>query len=373
MKNKKLIACSSVALLSFLGIIPGQQVTEDKITVNNSVKVSAEPAKLPVLELKAVNSLYTAIEREISQLKSLGKKTTVSLDENRLVAPNLYKIIKEIVDGFVVKAKIEMPKIFLYVGEDSKTYNASAQSSKIIHTMMTKTTYKKHVETKIDKKVETHHDLVLGEGTVRLLLWKNYGNKLLSAIIGHEVGHMCDSNAVESKRAEYFADSKAVEFLGKRDAKFLEQAIDMITLATHIYNILISNSVLLRLNVGDSHQVIRIITNSIVNELPELGDLGKCSTHKKFGHVVNKIFQDSLKYSLDPKIGLTEKEFINIYQRLQKACTSLSDYMGDEEEQEISQKYEFIENYTNQIYNHITHPTPLERSANIEKCIARLA
>ena len=76
---------------------------------------------------------------------------------------------------------------------------------------------------------------------------------------------------------------------------------------------------------------------------------------------------------LDPKIGMTEKEFFRIYEKMQKACSNLAEYMGEEEEREMSQKYEFIENYTNQLYNHITHPTPLERSTNIEQCIARLA
>ena len=86
-----------------------------------------------------------------------------------------------------------------------------------------------------DESVEQKHKLVLGEGLIKLLLWKSYGNKLLAAIIGHEIGHMCDTTNQESKKREYFADSKAVEFLGKTDAKNLTQAIDMNTLGrTHV-------------------------------------------------------------------------------------------------------------------------------------------
>jgi hypothetical protein len=269
-------------------------------------------------------------------------------------------------------AKIEKPRLFLYVGSENSTYNASAKTSTTIYTISTPQTCECKVETVVDKKVEKQYELVLGEGLVKLLLWKNYGKKLLAAIIGHEIGHMCDKNVTPSKTAEYFADSKAVEFLGKNDSDKLIQAINMNTLGSHMYNILTLNSDLLRLNLGDVHQIIRIIVNSMINQMPELGDLGTCSSHKKVGYVVSKVFQDALKYSLDPKIGMTEKEFMNVYEKMHKACSDLAAYMGEDEERELSQKYEFIENYTNQIYNHITHPTPLERSNNVKLCMAKL-
>lgn len=367
---------TSLALLSHS--LLANQMTVDQILVDNSVCLNSTPLVQVMLELKPTNNSYQAIEREITQLKQF-KNTShkaglneVSLDEYKSSGPILYKTIKEIVEKFVSKTKTEMPKLVLYVGNDSITYNASANTSTITHTKTTKKIYKHQVETSVENHVEQKHKLVLGEGLIKLLLWKNYGNKLLAAIIGHEIGHMCDTDKQESKKCEYFADSKAVEFLGKADAKNLTQAIDMLTLAGHMYNILTGNADLLRLNLGDAHQVIRIMVNSMVNQMPELGDLGVCSTHKKFGHVVNKIFQDALTYSLDPKMGMTEKEFFRIYEKMHKACSNLAEYMGEEEERDMSQKYEFIENYTNQLYNHITHPTPLERSTNIEQCIARL-
>lgn len=365
--------CSIIISFSVIGLV-AQQAT-DQITVNRSVCLNTQPSVQPLLELQPTNRSYQAIEREISTLKRLNNinSNEISLDDNQSCSPTLYKTVKEIVEKFVIKAKIEMPKLVLYVGNDSSTYNASANTATITHKRTTRKTYKHQIETTISERVEQKHKLVLGEGLIKLLLWKNYGNKLLAAIIGHEIGHMCDANKQESKKCEFFADSKAVEFLGKADANNLTQAIDMITLASHMYNILTGNADLLRLNLGDAHQIIRIMVNSTVNQMPELGDLGVCSTHKKFGYVINKVFQDSLKYSLDPKIGMTEKEFLLIYEKMNKACSNLSEYMGEEEEREISQKYEFIENYTNQIYNHITHPTPLERSTNIEQCIARLA
>lgn len=369
-----------VAILSITSFIListnlSAQKTFDQITVNKNVQLYDNHSDQPMLELRPINTSYQTIEREIATLKQLTNinLNEISLDDNQASSPTLYKIIKEIVENFVVKAKIEMPKLVLYIGNDSTTYNASANTATITHTKTTKKTYKRQVETTVSEHVEQKHKLVLGEGLIKLLLWKNYGNKLLAAIIGHEIGHMCDTNKQESKKCEFFADSKAVEFLGKTDANNLIQAIDMVTLASHMYNILTGNAGFLKLNLGDVHQIIRIIVNSMANQMPELGDLGVCSTHKKFGYVVNKVFQDALKYSLDPKIGMTEKEFLLIYEKMYKACSNLPEYMGEEEEQEISQKYEFIENYTNQIYNHITHPTPLERSTNIERCIASLA
>lgn len=351
------------------------QPSFDQINVNKNVHLTLTAPIQPMLELRPINTHYSTIEREITTLKQTAsiEFNEISLDENKLNSPTLYKIIKDIVEKFSLMAKIEMPKIALYIGDDNATYNASANTKTLTYTKTTRNFHNKRVETIVDQSTEKLHKLVIGEGLIKLLLWKNYGNKLLAAIIGHEIGHMCDTNKQESKKCEFFADSKAVEFLGKTDANNLTQAIDMITLASHMYNILTGNADFLRLNLGDVHQIIRIIVNSIVNQMPELGDLGVCSTHKKFGYVVNKVFQDALKYSLNPQIGMTEKEFLLIYEKMYKACSNLSEYMGEEEEQEISQKYEFIENYTNQIYNHITHPTPLERSTNIEQCIARLA
>ncbi|MFH1253972.1 MAG: hypothetical protein V1646_00910 [bacterium] len=369
-----------VAILGLAGFIListnlSAQQTFDQINVNKNIPSAINPSVQLMLELRPVNKSYQTIEREIATLKQLTNINfnEISLDDNQSSCPILYKIIKEIVENFVLKTKIEMPKLVLYVGNDSTTYNASANTATITHTQTTRKTYNRKIETAVSEHIEKKHKLVLGEGLIKLLLWKSYGNKLLAAIIGHEIGHMCDTNKQESKKCEFFADSKAVELLGKTDANNLTQAIDMITLASHMYNILTGNADFLRLNLGDVHQIIRIIVNSTVNQMPELGDLGVCSTHKKFGFVVNKVVQDALKYSLDPKIGMTEKEFLLIYEKMLKACSNLSEYMGEEEEQEISQKYEFIENYTNQIYNHITHPTPLERSTNIEQCIARLA
>ena len=88
----------------------------------------------PVLELKPTNNAYQAIEREIAilkQFKNTSHKTgldEVSLDENQSYAPILYKTIKEIVGNFVLKTKIDMPKLVLYVGNDSTTYNASVHT-----------------------------------------------------------------------------------------------------------------------------------------------------------------------------------------------------------------------------------------------------
>jgi hypothetical protein len=360
----------------FIGLFNNQVFTQaDFATISVDQSVSyANACVKPVLELNPTNQSYKTIESEIARIKSSKNELDlVCLDEYQSSVPVLYKTVKEIVDKFVKTAKIKTPKLLLYVGSDNSAYNASANTSTITRTTTTTKTYGRKVETVVDEKIENHYKLVLGEGLVKLLLWKNYGSKLLAAIIGHEIGHMCDNNVTPSKTAEYFADSKAVEFLGKNDSDKLIQAINMITLGSHMYNILTLNSDFLKLNLGDAHQVIRIIVNSMVNEIPDLGDLGTCSSHKKVGYVVSKVFQDALKYSLDPKIGMTEKEFMNVYEKMHKACSNLAGYMGEDEEREISQKYEFIENYTNQIYNHITHPTPLERSNNVKLCMAKLA
>lgn len=346
---------------------------QDFISVNHSAVVDVAQ-NYPVLELKPTNPHYFEIEKELTKLKeqNLGC-CEILLDEasNQNIAPRFYEAIKKIVKNFVEATGIQMPQLILFTGQENKAYNASATTA--TKTLVTTTTVTRGKKKKVftSESVEKEYKLTLGEGLLKLLFWKREWEDLLSGIIAHEIGHMVQVNKLESKEMEYQADAKAVELLGRKRSDKLIQAIDMITLANHIYNILTLNSELLRLNLGDAHQIIRIIVNSLINAFPDLGDLGRCSTHKKFGYVVNKVFQDALKYSLDPSIGMTETEFVKIYERLQRVCLSLVEYMGPDEEEEISKKYEFIENYTNQLYNHITHPTPLERRINIQECIKK--
>jgi len=329
----------------------------------------------PVIMLSPDNKLYQVIQGEVDVINKSYKNSSdeVKLDDVRSIACNSFKIINSIVGKYVNMAGVRMPEIFLYLGQDGSAYNASVQTFTITYSKRVNIVRNnKIVGHDFNSNIEKRYKLVIGAEAFKLLMWCSCGEKLLAAIICHEIGHMCDTEKRNPKYAEYFADTKAVCLLGKSDSKYLVQGVNMITLARHIFNILTLNSEILRLNIQDVYQVIRIITNSIVSEFYDLGDLGRCSTHKKFGYIVNKVFQDSLKYSLDPNIGMTEKEFVNVYNRLCKSCKNMSDYIGLSEDFKISHEYEFIERYTNQIYNHITHPAPLERLLNIEKSIKTL-
>ncbi|MBD3231288.1 hypothetical protein GF322_01365 [Candidatus Dependentiae bacterium] len=348
---------------------------EDKISVNTSHldSLQFQDSKNIALELNAVSGDYDVIEKEINSLKNnFNNFDLIGLDdeESKKIAPNFITQIEKNVQFFVKMAGIKTPKLYLYVGTDQKTYNASATTS-ITEITTVKTVTKNGEENQFAKKdIEKNYKLTLGENLVKLFFWNKDGNELLKSIIAHEIGHMYHNHLQESKESEYQADTKAVEFLGRHNGENLIKAIDMVTLAGHIYTILNSNAFTFKINLDEINHLIRVLVNTIIREKSDLAELGSCSSHAKFGYVVNNVFEKALQKNFNPKVGLSNQDIERIYQQLYLACTNLKDFMGsDEMDFNISKQCEYIEEYTNRLYSNITHPTPLERRINVQNCL----
>jgi hypothetical protein len=344
----------------------------DRIDVDKSVIVVDKQPR-PNVDLQPTHPKYKTIEYELDKLKRRNYNVdSISLDDqsNKSLAPTVFDMISKSLTDICSKAGIKIPAIVVYVGHSNETYNAMAKT----HTELwreTKTiTQGRIAKTLIKDSKLKNCTLVIGEGLLKLLLWDASGEVALASIIAHEVGHMQQEKQLQPKMAEFDADARAVHLLGKSKANELIKSINMSVLSGHIFNILVGQADIFRLSLDDVHQLNRIITNSIAKNYYALGDLGQCSSHTKFGHVVNKVFRDALKYSFDPKVGLTEDNFFKIYEKLEKACKNMADFIGAEQDADISLKCAYIEEYSNRYYSPVTHPTPEQRYAHIEKCIS---
>ena len=371
---KKIVKILTFTL--FPGLVFANQgpVQVDRIVANTDVVFG--PCKPAVnLELQPTNPQYRDIEKEFEVLKNANfGLDTIDLDieQNQNLAPILFQIIREIVERLSKDAGIDMPRLALYVGNSEKTYNASATNA--VRKLVTVTTVTKGKDTKqfTDEKYEKSYTLTLGEGLVRLLLWNVDGQDLLAAIIAHEVGHMHYCHMKESKESEYQADAKAAELLKDRASKLM-QGIDMVTLGGHVYNVLTGNAALFKLSINDINHLIRIIVSNLIKEFSDLGDLGKSSSHTKFGYVMNKVFQDALQGSFDEQKGLTEENLAQIYEKFEQACGNCVEFMGSEEDYYYATvQCKYVEDYSSKFYSSITHPTPLERRSHLNSRIASL-
>lgn len=339
----------------------------DYIAVYNRARVEI-PAPRPDLALRPTNPACTTIERELATLKKYSYQSgIVKLEKDK--APELSKLVSSILSRLCKQAGIETPPVQIYFDDANDSYNAQAN----MQTSHFKETLTIRKNKTVQEKVKTYkvkkNCLQLGEGLIKLLLWNADGNDALETIVAHEVGHMSQAENMDKIQAEYDADARAVKLVGRNKANLLIQSINKATLSGHIFNILAGQADIFRLSIDDVHQLNRIITNSIAQNYATLGDLGQSSSHTKFGTVVNKVFTDALKYSFDPKKGLTEDNFYKIYEKLEKVCKNMADFMGADRDAEMSQRCAYIEQYSNQYFSHATHPTPENRFRHIQNCV----
>lgn len=341
----------------------------DHIAVDTQVHTNI-PEQRPNLLLKPTNPAYLTIERELSTLKRYVDQSGVAkLDADK--SPELNKLISSILSRLCKEVGIDVPPVQIYFRDANDTYNAQANICPILITETVEISKNKRIIKR--EPIKTYkikkNRLQLGEGLIKLLLWNTDGNAALESIIAHEVGHMKQDETMNKIQAEYDADARAIQLVGSNKGELLIQSINKATLSGHIFNILAGQADIFRLSVDDVHQLNRIITNSIAQNYHTLGDLGQSSSHTKFGLVINKVFTDALKYSFDPKVGLTEENFYTIYEKLEKACKNMSEFMGSEQDIEVSLRCAYIEEYSNRFFSPITHPSPKQRFNHIYNCI----
>jgi hypothetical protein len=351
--------------LTFVFVFWSLNAATDYIAVSSGININL-PIQRPNLMLKPTNPLYLKIERELATLKASTNQTgAIKLNSDK--APELTSIISDIVSRLCSTVKIKAPTVQIYFFDQNDTYNAKAVTQSCLITETLTTRKHKSIEKQVKNYEVKDHCLQLGEGLLKLLFWNARGKDLLEGIIAHEIGHMIQKKFPEPKQNEYDADATAVKLLGPQKAQLLTKAIDMNVLGGHVYNILSGQADIFHLPIGYADQLVRVIVSSLIEEMPDLGDLGRSATHVKFGYVVDKVFKDSLQYSFNPKIGLTEDNFFKIYEKLQKACSNCSSFMQNEDE--INHRCRVVESFSDQYYSPITHPTPLERRMHIQGCI----
>ena len=309
----------------------------------------------PQLEMQPTHPKYKIIENEIGKIKQLShgsEKIELTDALSKTIIPELFKIISKPLTEICAKLEVNVPKIVIYSGNSADTYNAIADRD-IEYWEDTRGESVKIL------KVETC-EFIIGEGMLKLLLWDVDGEHVLEGLIAHEMSHLKQDENMQPNLAEFDADASAIKLLGKDKAEELIKAINISTLSAHIFDILINQANTLRLSVENMHRLNRIITNSIIKNDHTLGDLGQCSSHVKFGLVINKILMDALNKSFDAKKGITENDLFKIYENFERACKNMSIFMG--ESKPSCKNDSPIDHFWPD-----THPTPAQRYAHIKQ------
>lgn len=318
-----------------------------------------------------INQEFGKFERELNSLNP-GIIADATLKSQ---APQVYNVLYSMLEELTQKANIQMPSIAISTYNDEKFYNAEAQTQ-TAHLERTTTKTVNGVVENVEKeqRLLTHHTLIVGSGTLRLFLLHPQGTDLLKAVIAHEVGHMFYNHDFQTIQAEKEADRKAVELLGSEHADDLVTAINMITLAGHLSGNLRVNAAVFNLPTSKTEDLVIPLVNSVIQEHPKLGELGQSSSHSKFGYVVLKVLEDSLKTLAVLKQLTPAKDYMihlinTVFDKLLDSCVNQERLFGDKCDF-IDEKMARVEQYTNKIYSNITHPNPLDRMTYIESCVA---
>jgi len=318
-----------------------------------------------------INPQFGTYEKELDRLGP----GVISDETLKSQAPIVYNLLHSILTQLTQKAGITMPSIAISTNNDEKFYNAEAQTQKAhLERTITKTVNGVVEGVEKEQKFLTHHTLIVGSGTLRLFLLHPQGINLLRAVIAHEVGHMFHNHDFQTIQAEKEADQKAVALIGPDHADDLVTAINMITLAGHLSGNLRVNAAVFNLPTNKTEDLVIPLVNSVIQEHPKLGELGQSSSHSKFGCVVLKVLEDSLKTLAVLKQLTPAKDYIihlinTVYDKLLDSCINQARLFGDTCDL-IDEKMARVEQYTNKIYSHITHPNPLDRMTFIESCNA---
>jgi len=317
-----------------------------------------------------INQEFGKFERELNSL-DLGIINDTSLKSQ---APQVYNMLYSILEELTQKANIQMPSIAINTINDEKFYNAEAQTQTAHFERTTTKTVNGIVENVVkEQSLLTHNTLIVGSGTLRLFLLHPQGRDLLKAVLAHEFGHMFYKHEFQTIQAEKEADRKAVELIGEEHADDLVTAINMITLAGHLSGNLRVNAVVFNLPTSKTEDLVIPLVNSVIQEHPKLGELGQSSSHSKFGYVVLKVLEDSLKTLAVLKRLTPAKDYMvhlinTVFDKLLDSCINQERLFGDNCDF-IDEKMARVEQYTNKIYSNITHPNPLDRMTYIESCV----
>ncbi len=306
-------------------------------------------------------------DREIELLRNRYEQTSVDLEDEEVkaLAPELTDFICGAVGVVAKRAKIKKPGVKLKLEGGNSQYNAAARQGKQIN-ILTKNTYlvnqatgqKTLVNTETETDVDKISDIEVGAELVRLFVWRSDRPALMAAILGHEVGHIVFEHSDEAVVNEHEADLFAAKLLKK--GTDLIVALDMLSLAAHVYNSLksiVTDKKLL-------YNLVRAAVNRVVMDVPDLGELGTATSH---AYVATAVFNALEK--ADKKIivsGNWEDAVFEVYRAVKRACTVPSAVFGVPSEEiqalclEMERKATYLQSFK------LTHPTPFNRRALIE-------
>ncbi len=339
-----------------------QVYVSDTLSYNRSVLDGLDAPKPELPE----NPGFDLIEKEINNLKGQFPGNYINLDiSSKDLAPNLYNQLNLILDELVRKSGVERPKISIYVGDKSDTYNASIKmfcslAEKTITTTLNGVVSK--VEKDFDKTVSG--SLILGEALLKVIFWNNNYKYLLSAVIAHELGHLKSEHFNETDMEnEYEADCLAIKFVGRNNKLELIRVISLVELAGQMHNTIISR---LDFSLSDIEKVIRIVSNNIVDKMPMLGQLGQSTSHVKFAATVSAAVEKTIM-DLGESILTSIVRFADkLSENIEIACTD-QNKLFDGALEEVILKCEELEVGVNRLYSP-THPVPVDR-INYIKCL----
>lgn len=307
------------------------------------------------------SEFYEKVQKELGALQAARKgrdMVNISKAKYTQIAPNLSNFLSNLTENLIKKTTLTMPSIFVYIGDGQGLYNASMQKTVTVFTHTSRDISGKESSTQI---VQDKYKLTLGRELVNLFLWKKSLTDCFEAVIAHEIGHAVNNHTIPSIENEYAADRTAVKLL--KSPWKLPQGISVLTLAGHIYNTI---SAIADDGVKEHiHFLVRVLTASLVKEFPNLGELGRSSSHTNFARLVQA--------ALAPIISPEEQEesisspaalVIKIHERLRQACLNPGAFMGVDDD-ELSEEGEMLDELTNRMFSPITHPAPRDRLEKI--------
>lgn len=314
------------------------------------------------------NKEFVAIyDREIELLRKSYGSISVDLEDEEVkaLAPELANFICGAVGVVAKRAKIKKPGVKLQLQDSNLQYNAAARQGRQIN-ILTKNTYlvnqatgqKTLVNTETETDVDKISDIEVGAELVRLFVWRSDRPALMAAILGHEVGHIVFEHTDEAVVNEHEADLFAAKLLKKGTDLIL--ALDMLSLAAHVYNSLKSI-------VADKklvYDLVRAAVNRVVIDVPDLGELGTATSHAYVATAVFNALEKADKKNIVS--GNWDDAVFEVYQAVKRACTVPSAVFGVSSEKiqalclEMERKATYLQSFK------LTHPTPFNRRALIE-------
>lgn len=306
---------------------------------------------------------FTQIQQEIKKLKNVvkQKKETLSLESSQAkkIAPVLYRQLSKRVQNLSVKANMQAPLLYLYVGSTTDTYNASAETE-----IITTTTIYQHSDGSRSEKedVKKKKKLIIGENLIKLFFWQIENLPLLEALMGHELGHLAyqhehkKNDSKTNQQHEHEADFFALKLTGQ--PKIVFKMLDFIEIAGQMYMFMKRKNNLSYFKHEDLHDLIRRIASAFLIDHHDCGALTSAESHTFVSRLINTTLQKTLrKFDYHRYDQCRNRILSAVYRSLEKACFSPN--------QVLNRKAKYIahsdarkEQQKNAIAGDITHPAP---------------